>query len=147
MARRSAGVTGAGGGRAVHRLLEHLARLEGEHAAARDDDLLAGLRVATLARALLVHDEVAEARDLDLLAALEAALHHLEDRLHHFRRLLLREADLLVYAFHDIGLRHGHGAGAPQARNSSAKHPARRWRTAACKAFTSSSVSVRSGAR
>src|SRR5712692_10452384 len=114
MARRSAGVTGAGGGRAVHRLLEHLARLEGEHAAARDDDLLAGLRVATLARALLVHDEVAEAGDLDLLAALEAALHHLEDRLHHFRRLLLREADLLVDAFHDIGLRHGHGAGAPR---------------------------------
>src|SRR5213593_1530266 len=102
------------GGGAVHRLLEHLARLEGEHAAARDDDLLAGLRVAALARALLVHDEVAEAGDLDLLSALEAELHQLEDRLHHLRRLLLREADLLVDAFHDIGLRHGHGAGAPR---------------------------------
>src|SRR5436309_1954551 len=113
MARLSGGVTGAGGGRAVHRLLEHLARLEGEHAAARDDDLLAGLRVAALARALLVHDEVAEAGDLDLLSALEAELHQLEDRLHHLRRLLLREADLLVDAFHDIGLRHGHRGGAP----------------------------------
>src|SRR5438132_3256396 len=102
------------GSGAVHRLLEHLARLEGEHAAARDDDLFAGLRVATLARALLVHDEVAEAGDLDLLAALEAALHQLEDRLHHLRRLLLRETDLLVDAFHDIGLRHGHRGDAPR---------------------------------
>src|SRR5438093_5230087 len=96
------------GGGAVHRLLEHLARLEGEHAAARDDDLLAGLRVATLARALLVHDDVTDAGALDLLAALEAALHQLEDRPHLLRRLLVREAAPLVNACHDIALPHGH---------------------------------------
>src|SRR5262245_40465099 len=51
---------------AVHRLLQHLAGLEGEDAAPGDDDLLAGLRVPPLARALLVDDEVAEAGHLHL---------------------------------------------------------------------------------
>src|SRR5262249_23582335 len=48
------GPVGARRAVAVHRLLEHLAGLEGEHAAPGDDDLLAGLRVPPLARALLV---------------------------------------------------------------------------------------------
>src|SRR5215510_13745860 len=92
----SRGVRAGGGtGTAVHRLFEHLARLEGEHATPRDDDLLSGLRVPPLALALLVHDEVAEAGDLHLLAALEPFLHELEDRLDDLGRLLLREADLL----------------------------------------------------
>src|ERR1051325_6593535 len=104
----SGGVAGSRGETAVHRLLEDLARLEGEDAAAGDHDLLARLRVATLARALLVDDEVAEAGDLHLLASLETLLQELEDRLHHIGRLLLREADLLVDALDDICLRHRH---------------------------------------
>src|SRR2546422_5645401 len=113
MAGSSGGVVRPRGRAAAHRLLQHLARLEGEHATAGDDDLVARLRIAALARTLLVDHEVAEAGDLDLLAPLEPALHQLEDRLHDVRRLLLREADLLVDAFHDIGLRHGHGGAAP----------------------------------
>src|SRR4051794_2958115 len=71
----------ASGASRVERCLEDLAGLEREHPARADGDLLAGLRVATDARVLLAHHEVAKARDLDLLAALEGLLDGVEDRL------------------------------------------------------------------
>src|SRR5262250_775556 len=61
----------------VHRLLQDRAGLEAEHAATANDDLFSRLRVATLARAFLVHDEVAEAGDLHLAPLGQTALQHL----------------------------------------------------------------------
>src|SRR3990172_13209117 len=97
---------------AVHALLQHRARLETQHAAPADGNRLPGLRVASSARLLFVDDEIAEARNLDLLAALEVLLDDLEDRVNDFAGLFLREADLLVNAPGNIGLRRRHG-GAP----------------------------------
>src|SRR5690606_10942639 len=63
---------------AVEGVLEDLAGLEGEHAAGRDGDLLAGLRIATDAGLLVPDDEVTEARYLNLFAALERFLDAVE---------------------------------------------------------------------
>src|SRR4030095_6851605 len=93
----------------VHALLKHGAGLEAEHAPPADHDGLTRLRVASLARALFVHDEIAKARYLHLLAALELMLDQFEDRIHHLARFFLREADLLMNPFDDVrfGQRHG----------------------------------------
>src|SRR5687768_119560 len=81
----------AGGRLAVERVLEHLARLEGEHPARRDRDLTARLRVAADARILVTDHEVPEARNLDLLAPFERLLDGVEDGLDDFGGFLLRE--------------------------------------------------------
>src|SRR5688500_6490157 len=87
--------------------LQHGAGFERQHAAGIDGDLHAGLRVATGARLLLSHDEVAEAGDLDLLAGLERALHDVEDLLDEVRCFLLGEStDALANAVDDVGFGH-----------------------------------------
>src|SRR5580704_14107171 len=84
-------------GALVERLLENLARLEGEDPPLADPDWLARLRVASRALTLVTQDEVSEPADLDLLSAAERLLHHLEDEVHELSRLLAREpADLAV---------------------------------------------------
>src|SRR4051794_2052621 len=91
----------------VERVLEHLARLERQHATRADRDLLASLRVATRARVLVAHHEVAEAGDLDLLALFQGLLDGVEDALDDLGRFLLGKApDLLVDRLDDIGLGH-----------------------------------------
>src|SRR4051812_6353809 len=92
---------------AVEGVLQNLARLERQHPAGADGDLLASLGVAAGAGVLVPHDEVAEAGDLDLFPLLQGLLDGVEDRLDDLRRLLLREAaDLLVNRLHNVGLRH-----------------------------------------
>src|SRR4051812_28750085 len=91
----------------VERVLENLARLEGQHAASADGDLLPGLRISSCARVLVPNDEVPEPGDLDLLALFQGLFDGVEDRLDNLRRLLLGEAaDLLVNGLHNVGLRH-----------------------------------------
>src|SRR5205823_450303 len=91
----------------VERVLEDLAGLEREHAAGADGDLLARLRIASDARVLVAHHEVAEAGDLDLLAPLQRLLDGVEHRLDDLGRLLLRKsAYLFVDVFDDVGLGH-----------------------------------------
>src|SRR6185436_3121682 len=81
-----AGTRRGGLGGPVERALQHLARTE------RQDAPLG---------------------DLDLLAALERLLHGVEDQLDDLGGLLLGEAHLLVDAFDDVGLRHGHSVCLP----------------------------------
>src|SRR5262245_35130202 len=96
------------GNSAVQDVFENLARLEGEHAAGADGDLLARLRIAANARVLVAHDEVAEAGNLDFLAALQRFLDGIEHRLDDLGGLLLRKsADLLVDVLDDVRLGHG----------------------------------------
>src|SRR6188508_2395622 len=92
---------------AVERVLEHLARLEGQNAAGGNRNFFPRLRIPADPRLLLADHEVAEAGDLDLLAALEGFLDAAEDGLDDLRRLLLGEpADLLVNGLDDVGLGH-----------------------------------------
>src|SRR5581483_7192096 len=94
-------------GSPVERVLQHLARLERQHATRADRDLLSGLRISPGARVLVAYHEVAEAGNFDLLAALERFLDRVEHRLHDLRRLFLRKpADLLVHVLNNVGLRH-----------------------------------------
>src|SRR4051812_22200675 len=87
----------------VQRVLQDLARLEGQHAARADGDLLAGLRIAAGARVFVTHDEVPEPGDLDLLAAFERLLDRVENRFDDLRGLLLgKAAYLLVNVLDDI---------------------------------------------
>src|SRR4029079_10548850 len=86
--------------------LEDLAGLERQHATTRYHDLVAGLRIAGLARPLFVDDEVAEARDLALLALFEPGLDHLEDRLDDLSGFFLRKSDALVDVLDDLGFGH-----------------------------------------
>src|SRR5262245_50797224 len=72
--------------------LQPLGRLEGQDTARGDLDLVAGLRVAPLARGLFADAEVPEADDLHVVPLLEGVEHLVEHRLDHRRRLSLREA-------------------------------------------------------
>src|SRR5262245_15981667 len=95
------------GNSAVQDVFENLTRLEGEDTAGADRDLLARLRVATDARVLVAHDEIAEAGNLDFLAALQRFFDGIEHRLDDFGGLLLRKpADLLVDVLDDVRLGH-----------------------------------------
>src|SRR6185312_10640013 len=94
-------------GSVVEDVLEDLARLEGQHAARADGDLLAGLGIAPGARVLVAHHEVPEPGDLDLLPALERLLDRVEHRLDDLGGLFLGEAThLLVDVLNNVRLRH-----------------------------------------
>src|SRR3954451_3323526 len=99
----------ASAGSVVEDVLQNLARLEGQHAARADGDLLASLGVAPGTRVLVAHHEVPEAGDLDLLPALQRLLDRVEHGLDDLRGLLLREpTHLLVDVLNNVGLRHDH---------------------------------------
>src|SRR3954471_10799282 len=80
--------------------LQLLAGVEGDDAAGRDGDLLAGLGVAAGPLGLLSQLEVAETGELDHLPPLEGDADLLEEGLDHVLGLALVEPDLLE---HEIG--------------------------------------------
>src|SRR6202051_5331205 len=78
--------------------------MESTHAARRNGDFLAGLRVASGALGLLAKLEIAEARKLDHFPALERDADLLEERLDHVLGLALVQADLLEHEVGQLGL-------------------------------------------
>src|SRR6185436_2842938 len=75
----------------VHLRLQSLRWLERQYTAGRDLDLVAGLRVAPLARRLLPQLEVTEPDDLDVAPLLERPDHAVEHGLDDRGRLPLRQ--------------------------------------------------------
>src|ERR1700694_306641 len=88
----------------LHQALQLLARMEGDHAARRNGDLLSGLRIAPGALRLLAQLEVAETRELHHFAALEGNADLLEERLDHVLGLALVEPDLFEHQVGQLGL-------------------------------------------
>ena len=84
-----------------------MTRFERQHLATDDNDLIAGLRVATFARSLRVHDEITKAGDLDLLALLQTDFNDIKCRLDDIGRVFFGEADFLIDSTDDICLGHG----------------------------------------
>src|SRR5659263_354745 len=87
--------------------LQDLAGTERQHTARRDFDVVAGLRIAPLPRALVAQGEVSEAGNLDLVTLFEASLHRFEDLLHDVLRFLLGETtDFFVNDLNQVRFRH-----------------------------------------
>src|SRR5690606_24847933 len=82
--------------RLVHPILEHVRRAEDQHPPGADRHLLAGLRIAADALALLTHEEASEGRDLHRLAPGERVRNLLQHGFHELCRFVPRQAYLLV---------------------------------------------------
>src|SRR5579862_6697948 len=91
----------------LHEALQLLACMESDHAARRNGDFLAGLRVASGALGLLAKLEIAEARKLDHFPALERDANLLEERLDHVLGLAFVQPDLLEHEVGQLGLGKG----------------------------------------
>src|SRR5690242_180104 len=94
--------------RLLHQALQLLACMEGDHAARRDGDLLAGLGIPSRALGLLPELEVAEAGEFHHLAPLQGDPDFLEEGLDHILGLALVQADLLEHQVGQLGLGEGH---------------------------------------
>src|SRR5512140_868424 len=87
--------------------LQDLAGTERQHAARGDFDVVAGLRIASLPRALVAQGEISEAGNLDLVTLLEADLHRFEDLFHDVLRFLLGETtNFFVNDLDQVRFRH-----------------------------------------
>src|SRR5208283_4561108 len=93
-------------GAVVDALLQHLARLEGEHAARVDGDWLAGLRVAPAACMFLIDEKSAEARNFHFLTLAQRIPDDREHRFDHVTGFLFRGAYPLVDQIYKVCFGH-----------------------------------------